>query len=108
MAKAPAKKVAKAGPSAGKSATPKKKPSAVSIEAVCETVLAKLKALNLDSQLQADMEWCLGSYKHDHNPVGLFETCERALQVFRTEQARKTKGVTAKLITDMEKALAAR
>ncbi len=108
MAKAPAKKIAKASTSASKSAAPKKKPAAISIAAACETALAKLKALNLDSQLQADMEWCLGSYKHDQNPVGLFETCERALQVFKTEQARKTKGITAKMVIDLEKALASR
>ena len=82
-----------------------KKAAAPLIETVSVTSLKKLQELGLDQQLQADFEWCLGSYKYDKNPSGLFEMSARALKVFKEEKAKKTKGVTAKLISDLEKAL---
>src|SRR5579871_1379804 len=91
-------------------AAPKKTVKAkapASIAKVAETILDKLKTLNLEPGLQSDIVWCLGSYKHDHNPVGLYEKATQALAVFKAEQAKKTKGVTAKLIGDIETSLAA-
>jgi len=76
------------------------------LESVSKTILAKLKTLNLDQPLQSDIEWCLGSYSYDKNPVGLMQAANKALGVFKTELARKTKGVTAKLIADIEQAIA--
>jgi len=67
--------------------------------------MAKLKALDIEPQLQADIEWCLGSYNHDNNPVGLYEMGERALDVFKQQLEKKTKGVTAKMVADLEKAV---
>ncbi|AYB35742.1 hypothetical protein D4L85_28280 [Chryseolinea soli] len=78
------------------------------MDKVCEEALSKLKALGIDTQLQADLEWCLGSYKADKNPTGLYEMADRALVIFNTEKAKKTKGVTAKLTGDLEKALKSR
>jgi hypothetical protein len=75
------------------------------IEKASVEALQKLQALGIDQELQQDIEWCLGSYRADHNPVGLYATTERAVTILKTEQAKKTKGVTAKLITDLEKAL---
>ncbi len=103
--KAPAKKApakAKAKAAASTSA-----PS-IDIEKVAEEVLTKLKALNLEPQLQADIEWCLGSYRHDRNPAGLYEMAERAFGIFKAEQAKKTKGITTKLVSEVEKALKSR
>ena len=74
-----------------------------SIVTTSETILKKLKDLGIDNQLQADLEWCLGSYKADNNPVGLYEMAKRALVVFKDNKS--TKGVTAKLISDLEKAV---
>ena len=76
---------------------------ASSIVTTSETILKKLKDLGIDNQLQADLEWCLGSYKADNNPVGLYEMAKRALVVFKDNKS--TKGVTAKLISDLEKAV---
>jgi|SRR5688572_18961641 len=66
-----------------------------------ETALKKLQDLGIDAQLQADLEWCIGSYKADKNPIGLYEMARRALIVFK--ENKKAKGVTAKLISDLEK-----
>lgn len=102
MAKTPSKTPVKA-------ATPAKtKPAGPSIEKASEEALSKLKSLGLDPQLQADLEWCLGSYKADSNPAGLYEMTKKAIAVFAAEKEKKTKGVTAKLITDLEKALPTR
>jgi hypothetical protein len=108
MAKTTAKTpIAKAAPKkvAAKAAT--KTSTSTDIEKLSKSILEKLKALNLDGQLQSDIEWCLGSYSYDKNPVGLIKAAHNAVNVFKTELARKTKGVTAKLIADIEKAIEA-
>ncbi len=88
-----------------KVSVPSKKTVTAETEQAAATALTKLKELGLDLQLQADLEWCLGSYKFDKNPLGLYEMIGRAVKVFNTEKNKKTKGVTAKLITDLTKAL---
>jgi hypothetical protein len=75
------------------------------IEKACHDALQKLKELNLEQQLQHDIEWCLGSYRADGNPVGLYNMIEKAILVLKEEKSKKTKGVTAKLITDLEKVI---
>jgi len=103
IVKAPAKKTAK------KTAKAKaKKPATLSIEKVCADALKKLQALGIEQQLQSDLEWCLGSYRNDKNPSGLYEMAERVLTVYKTEKANKNKGVTAKAIIDIEQAVSSR
>jgi len=80
----------------------------LSIVKVSENILDKLKSLNLEPGLQSDIVWCLGSYGHDKNPVGLLEKSKQALAIFKAEQAKKTKGITAKFISDIESALASK
>jgi hypothetical protein len=99
-----AKEVTKKKPAAVKKTAKTK--SLVSIDKVAQNVLEKLKTLNLDQSLQSDIVWCLGSYTHDQNPVGLIEKTEQALTIFKAELSKKTKGITAKFISDIEKALA--
>lgn len=86
----------------------KAKVAGPSIEKASEDALDKLKSLGIEPQLQADIEWCLGSYKADSNPSGLYEMTARAISVFEAEKEKKTKGITAKLITDLQKALSTR
>lgn len=97
------------------SKTPAKTPRPVkakvagpSIEKASEDALSKLKTLGIEPQLQADIEWCLGSFKADSNPSGLYQMTERAIAVFAAEKEKKTKGITAKLIADLQKALSSR
>jgi hypothetical protein len=101
MAKETVKPVKKA---AAKPAA-KAKPSVDLIEKVSQESLQKLQELGIEQQLQSDIEWCLGSYRHDKNPTGLYEMAEKTLVVFQAEKTKKTKGITAKLITDLESAL---
>lgn len=94
-----------------KSPTPKTtagaKKAGISIEEACELALAKLRELDIEHALQADLQWCLGSYRADGNPIGLYQMLDRAVVVLQREKAAKTPGVTAKLITDLSKALKA-
>jgi hypothetical protein len=100
--------MAKTSKSTSAKAAPKKvaaKTKSPDIEKISESILEKLKALNLDAQLQSEMEWCLGSYSNDKNPIGLYETSAKALPILKEELSKKTKGITAKLIADIEKVL---
>ncbi|MBX7126051.1 MAG: hypothetical protein K1X47_10185 [Cyclobacteriaceae bacterium] len=81
---------------------------AESIEKAALLSLSKLQDLNLEHGLQSEIEWCLGSFRADGNPIGLYEKVEATLIVFRAERDKKTKGVTAKLITELETALSGR
>jgi hypothetical protein len=80
-------------------------PSTELLEQASEEALKKLQSLGIEQQLQSELEWCLGSYRFDRNPSGLYEVAGRALTVLNAEKAKKTKGVTVKLIGDLEKAL---
>jgi hypothetical protein len=103
MAKASGKSTTKES-KAPATKTPKAKTTGGSIEKASTDALEKLKALGIETDLQNDIEWCLGSYRADGNPVGLVSMIGRAVTVFKVEQAKKTKGVTAKFVADLEKA----
>jgi hypothetical protein len=101
MAKAAAKTSAKT--ESRKPRAPRVAASNNNIEKVSEEALLKLQELGIEEQLQSDLQWCLGSYRADGNPVGLYGNAKKALTVLRSEKEKKTKGVTAKLINDLEK-----
>jgi hypothetical protein len=112
MAKKPVKAAAvkkspvkKAAPAKKAAAVKPKAPAAHQIEKVNEDILKKLQELNVEQALQADIEWCLGSYRNDNNPSGLYIMAERALSVFAFELTKDSKSVPVKLIKDIEKAL---
>lgn len=104
MAKVPAKTAASKEKKAAPAKT-KKDSASNQIEKTGEEVLKKLQTLNIDKQLQADIEWCLGSYKHDNNPVGLLQSIKHSHALLKEELAKKTKGITAKFVSDVEKVL---
>lgn len=83
-----------------------KKAVIVDIEKISEQVLTKLQALDIEHGLQADIQWCIGSYRHDKNPVGLYQMLGRALPVLKAQREKNARSVAARLITDIEKALA--
>ncbi len=103
MAKAPVKKVS--APAKKSVAKPKAKTSSANIEKVTEDILAKLKSLDIEHPMQADLEWCIGSYRYDRNATGLVESVSRALTVLKEAHAKKTKGITAALISTIEEVL---
>ena len=117
MAKKPVKSAPKSvAKPAKKSAAPAKskapaKPKALKanpIEKINEECLSKLIELNVGQELQAEIQWCLGSYRSDKNPVGLYAMAEKALQVFKVIKDSNPKLVSTKLVNDIEKALKSR
>jgi hypothetical protein len=98
------KKVATA-PKKNTTASKPKAPKAPAIEKICADALIQLKSLNVESDLQAGIEWCLGSYRHDKNPSGLFTMAEKALAVLTANRAKNAKGVPASLLKDLASAL---
>lgn len=67
----------------------------------------KLSQLGIEEQLVSEIEWCLGSYAHDHNPAGLFAKgaeAKEALETFKKENPRK---VSKKLLDELQKAVEA-
>ncbi len=111
MAKAISKSAAKAESNSTVKAPAKKAPvkkaTTPDFESISTVVLEKLIALKLDPQLQADLEWCIGSYSSDKNPIGLIEALNRASELFKSELEKKTKGVTAALIKSIDKVIIA-
>lgn len=80
-------------------------PAVIGIDTANEQALAVLEQLNLEENLRSDIKWCLGSYRHDLNPIGLIDTSKRALDVLKAAKAKNTKAVTAKVISDLQKTL---
>ncbi len=72
---------------------------------VSEEVKDKLSSLGIESQLVAEIEWCLGSYAADNNPEGLFEKAEVALNSLNEFKKSNPRKVSKKLIDDLTKAV---
>lgn len=61
--------------------------------------------MGIEEEIQAQLDWVLGSFRNDQNPVGLYEIGEKALKALTKYKKSKPKAVTKKLIDDLEKAL---
>lgn len=80
------------------------------IEKACEAAFEKIKKINLEkfSGVQSKLEYVLGSYRFDGNPVGLYEVGELALKELKKYKKEKPRQVAKKIIDDLEKALKAK
>lgn len=74
----------------------------------CLVALETLKKLNIakTAELQANLEWCIGSYDYDKNPSGLAEFGSLALRELKKIKDKDPKKVTKKLIDGLEGAIA--
>lgn len=86
---------------AAKKAASKAPAQPSSIDKVAKDVLKKLHTLGIEEKLQADLEWCLGSYSFDKNPAGLYEMLGKADRALRKAQEKNPKAVTTKLLKDL-------
>lgn len=73
------------------------------LEKTVLSALEKLEKLKLDEQLQAELNWCLGSYEYDQNPVGVIEKSSKALELLKSKREENARAVSKKLIEDLEK-----
>jgi hypothetical protein len=55
--------------------------------------------------LQSKLEYCIGSYDHDKNPVGLYEFGEVAVMELKAFKSQNPRKVNKKIIEDLEKSL---
>ena len=91
-----------------KTSAPKKTAAAKSsalptLETVSTQVHSALEKLQLAPALRNDIEWCLGSFRHDHNPTGLLEKLTEATKILENVKKDKPKAITAKLLSDLQK-----
>ncbi len=80
------------------------------IEKACEAAFEKFQKIGLDkyADVQSKLEYVLGSYRYDGNPVGLYEIGEVALKALKKYKKEKPRQVSQKLVDDLEKALKAK
>jgi len=80
------------------------------IEKACEAAFEKFQKIGLDkfADIQSKLEYVLGSYRYDGNPVGLYEIGDSALKALKKYKKEKPRQVSQKLVTDLEKALKAK
>ncbi len=85
------------------SSTPNQK-----IEKACQDALKKFQQIGSDDfdEVQSKLEFVIGSYGFDQNPVGLYEIGAMALTKLKNFKKDKPRAVSKKLIDDLEKALA--
>ncbi len=75
------------------------------IEKACLDAKEKLSSLGIEEKIQAELDFVIGSYNFDKNPIGLYEIGGKAFKVledFKKEHPRK---VSKKLLNDIEIAL---
>ena len=79
----------------------------VAIEKACEEAFEKFQQLGKDdyTDIQSKLEYVLGSFRYDGNPVGLYQVGEQALAILKEHKKEKSRQVPKKLIESLEKAL---
>jgi hypothetical protein len=75
----------------------------------CFTAFETLKKIGDEkyADLQSGLEFVVGSFDYDQNPVGLYEFGKKALPVLKKIKEKSPRAVTKKLLEDLEKALKA-
>jgi len=65
-------------------------------------VFTKLKVEDF-SELKSKLDYCIGSYDYDKNPVGLYEIGMAALKELEAFKAKNPRKVNKKVIADLKK-----
>ena len=70
----------------------------------CEAATQAFTKINSEEykELQANLEYCIGSYDYDKNPSGLYEYGKIALEELKAFKAANPRKVNKKIITDLE------
>lgn len=71
----------------------------------CQKAFLCLKKINdpADSLIQSKLEYVVGSYDNDKNPIGLYEIGKLALPILKKIKVKSPRKVTKELITELEK-----
>ncbi|PLX13672.1 MAG: hypothetical protein C0598_03025 [Marinilabiliales bacterium] len=73
----------------------------------CEEAVKVFEKLNINSQeeIKSKLEYCIGSYDYDKNPVGLYESGQAALKELKKFKSKNPRKVNKKIIENLEKNL---
>lgn len=73
----------------------------------CKAALLALQKLGNSEydDLRSKLEFVIGSYEFDKNPIGLYEFGEKALKVLSDLKKKNPKKISKKVITDLETGL---
>lgn len=101
------KKAAPAKKAPTKKTTAKVDPG-TQLEKVCKDAVAKLQKMDDGKyqEVREKLEWCIGSYNYDKNPVGIVEYGRKAADALKEAREENPRKVSKKLVTDLDKALA--
>lgn len=77
------------------------------IQKACAAALEKFQKIGQEkyADVQSKLEYVLGSYGFDGNPVGLYEIGTQALKDLKKYKKQNPRLVSKKLIDDLEKAI---
>lgn len=79
-------------------------------EALKKAALGGVEVLiknELDQELIAKLQWCIGSYESDLNPVGVYEFSKETFDKLTKYKSKNPKKVTKKVLDSLEKSLKA-
>jgi len=73
----------------------------------CELALESMKKLNDPdtTELQSNLEWCMGSYDYDRNPSGLVEFAAVTLRTLKDIKKENPRKINKKVIDGLEKSI---
>ena len=79
----------------------------VKLRNACEAATSVFDKLNIEefTELKSKLEYCIGSFDYDNNPVGLIEYAEVALKELKAFKEKNPRKVNKKIIADLEKNL---
>jgi hypothetical protein len=77
------------------------------LQKACQAALTAFNKINKEAynDIRSKLEFVIGSYEYDKNPVGLIEFGEKALIILKDIKAKSPRKVTKKVIDDLEKNL---
>ena len=74
------------------------------LKLVCVDSLEAFRKQKQDySEIESKLEWVIGSYEYDLNPVGLHEFAVKSLEIMKTVKQEKPRAFTKKLIDQSSK-----
>ena len=76
------------------------------LRAVCNDSLEAFRKQKEDySEIESKLEWVLGSFDFDQNPVGLHEFAVKSVEIMKEAKKEKPRAFTKKLIEKSEKVI---
>lgn len=77
------------------------------IRAACELAFITFQKIDNPKyvEIKSKLEYVIGSYDFDKNPIGLYEIGALALPILKKAKDKYGRKITKKLLADLEKAL---